>query len=97
MTATKIALIYTIAGSGLLYACLKLFRIDFKAWQPIATCVIAALCILILPSPYGEIASLSVSLIALKLLTGEEWQEIIYPLIISRLALVPVMIAINHV
>ena len=96
MTAVKDALIYATFGSGILFGCLKLFKVNVKAWEPMAACVAAGFCVLVLPNNLAGIASLFAMLGMLKFSTREPWNEIVYPVFVARLALIPVLFVVGR-
>jgi hypothetical protein len=91
MPSIQVALVYAIAGSGFLCIALKLFKVEFQVWQAIAASLLAGLCALFLPQELAGPASLVAILGTLRLTTGESWGELLYPVFITRLALVPVL------
>lgn len=95
MPSVKVALVYTIAGSAILCFTLKLFKVEYRIWQTIAASVLAGLCALLLPTGVGGPISLVAILATLRMTTGESWSDLIYPVFIARLALVPVLLAVG--
>src|SRR4029079_877946 len=87
---TTVALVFFLGGSTVLCLSLKLFKIDFKMWQPVLASLAAALCVFIPSSPTGPI-SLVALLATLKFTTGDTWQNLLLPVFIARLALVPML------
>ena len=95
MPSVKVALVYAIAGSGILCIALKLFKVDYKIWQAIAASALAGLCALFLPVGLGGPVSLIAILTTPRMTTGESWGELVYPVFITRLALVPVLLVVG--
>jgi hypothetical protein len=95
MPSVKVALVYGIAGSAILCFTLKLFKVEYRIWQAIAASVLAGLCALLLPTGVGGAVSLVAILATLRITTGEPWGDLIYPVFIARLALVPVLLAVG--
>ena len=93
MPTIQVALVYAIAGSGILCIALKLFKVGYKIWNAVAASLLAGLCALVLPKGLAGPASLVAILVTLQLTTGESWGELIYPVFVTRLALVPVLMA----
>ena len=95
MPSVEVALVYTIAGSAILCFALKLFKVEYRIWQAIAASVLAGLCALLFPAGVGGPLSLVAILATLRMTTGEPWGDLIYPVFIARLALVPVLLAVG--
>jgi hypothetical protein len=93
MPSIQVALVYAVAGSGILCIALKLFKVEYKIWNAVAASLLAGLCALVLPKGLAGPASLVAILVTLQLTTGESWGELIYPVFVTRLALVPVLMA----
>ena|SRR5580692_8116992 len=93
MPSIQVALVYAVAGSGILCIALKLFKVGYKIWNAVAASLLAGLCALVLPKGLAGPASLVAILVTLQLTTGESWGELIYPVFVTRLALVPVLMA----
>jgi len=55
----------------------------------------SGLCALVLPKEFAGPVSLVAILGTLQLTTGEPWGELIYPVFVTRLALVPVLMAVG--
>ena len=47
MDTTTVALVFFLGGSTVLCLSLKLFKIDFKMWQPVLASLAAALCVML--------------------------------------------------
>jgi len=95
MPLIKVALVYAIAGSGILCIALKLFKVEYKIWQAVAASLLAGLCALFLPKGLAGPVSLVAILGTLRLTTGESWGELAYPVFITRLALVPILLVVG--
>jgi len=91
---TTVALVFFLGGSTVLCLSLKLFKVDFKMWQPMLASLAAALCVFIPSSPTGPI-SLVALLATLKFTTGDTWQNLLLPVFIARLALVPMLLLVG--
>ena len=96
MSNETAALVYFLAGSALLSVALKLFKVEFKLWQPVLASALAALCVY-LPDNVRGVISLVVLLATMRFITGESWQNLIYPVVIARLALFPVLLLVRVV
>ena len=95
MSPIKVALVYAVAGSAILYPTLRAFKVSFDFWHPIAACVLAGLCALFLPSFVAGPASLAVMFGTLMYTTGESFSELKYPVLITRLGMVPALILVG--
>jgi hypothetical protein len=95
MPSIQVALVYAIAGSGILCIALKHFKVEYKIWHAIAASLAAGLCALVLPKGLAGPVSLIAMFGTSRLTTGESWGELIYPVFITRLALVPVLLAVG--
>ncbi|WHI50483.1 hypothetical protein P3339_18885 [Microbulbifer sp. MLAF003] len=91
MDPIVIGLVYAVAGSVILCLALKLFKVEFKLWQPILASVVAGLCAALIPNNGAGIISLVALLATMKFTTDEDWEDLMYPVFITRFALVPVL------
>jgi hypothetical protein len=96
MDPVKVGAIYAIAGSLLLCLTLNLFKVEFKLWQVIAANCAAGLCAAVGPTGEAGLISLVALLAVLRFTTGNTWQDLIYPVVIVRLALVPVLLLVSR-
>jgi hypothetical protein len=91
MTPGTLFLVYLVAGSIALIIALRIFGARFELWQPIAASALAALSVFIVPRNFIDLASLVIVVGFLKAVTREEWANIVYPVLITRLVLFGVM------
>lgn len=95
MDPIKIGLIYTVAGSAILCLTLKIFKVEFKIWEPVLASIIAGLCASLIPNYGAGFISLVALLVTMKLINGDTWENLIYPVFITRLSLVPVLMLVD--
>ncbi len=90
MTPLEIGIMYTVAGSVLFILALKVFKVEYSIWEPIVACIAAGVCAAVIPSIGSGAGSLVAMLIVFKLANGSSWEDIWMPVIVTRIALVPV-------
>ncbi|HEY4373614.1 MAG TPA: hypothetical protein VGN52_16910 [Burkholderiales bacterium] len=85
-----------VFGSLFLYITLRIWGAitgeSAEIWKPAAAGTLTAACLVFLPRPWNDIISLVLALGLLRFITAAEWSDIVYPVFISRLGLVAVLI-----
>lgn len=92
MSPAKIFLIYAIVGSVVLFIAMRVFGVRDVLWQPILASVLAGACSFFLPKYVGDLIGFFVTLGVLQATTRAEWNDILYPVLISRAAVFVVML-----
>jgi len=105
MEPTKTGSIYFVAGAVILFVVSKFMKRDFKMWAILSSCAAAGLCAALIPNNAAGINAVGisgtgiVSLVAmittLKFSTNEGLEEVLLPIFITRLSLVPVIFMVG--
>ncbi len=95
MESTIIGLVYFFAGSFILFATGKLMKKEFKLWAIIITCSVAGILAIVVPHKGAGVLSLVSMVAVLKFTTNESWEEVIVPVLVARLALIPVLMLVG--
>jgi|GEM_PF-4241992 len=96
MPPLKIFLVYLTIYPLLLCLCLKLFSVRFRIWEPFVANIACVLCVLVIPGPIGGWITLPIMLFTMRYLNDETLKNLFYPIAISRLLLIPVLLAIGR-
>lgn len=63
-----------------------------EAWKPVVASLVNAVCFAFLSSPWNSAISLVLVPVFLRFVTAAAWSDIVYPVLITRLGLVAVLI-----
>ena len=91
MDPIKIGLIYAVAGSLILSVALKIFKVEFKIWQAVLASCIAGLCAAFIPNNGAGPISFVALLATLKFTGDNTLEDLFFPVILTRICLVPVL------
>jgi hypothetical protein len=94
MLLIKMFLVYAIAGSAVLGLTLKMWGTHGAVWEPIAANVLSAICVFFLPQTLTDVVSFVVVVGFLRYTTQAEWGDIVYPVLITRGAVLAVMMLV---
>jgi hypothetical protein len=82
--ALKMFLLYAIGGPIILCITMRIFGAEVALWQPAAATILAAFCTLVLPKSVSGLATFGVTVGFLRYITQAEWEDIVYPVLITN-------------
>lgn len=74
---------------------LKIFKVEFRSWQPVVASILAGLSAAFIPNNGAGLVSLAVLWAVMRWSSGNTWEDLFLPIAVTRLSLVPVLILVG--
>jgi hypothetical protein len=95
LSVFKLFFAYVFLGSAVLYGALFLFDVRSKFWEPVLPMLAGFLCSWLLPAAISGLVGFVAMILILRFTTRAEWAAVVYPILITRVALTPALMTMG--